>query len=455
MREITATTTYEPVVRDKTEVISEHLRYMTGNRVTVEPELRCFPSFYWLHKQPYGNRFIAASYRCTTKPLSKLLTGCLNTIITHFRQYCNGIYCRTGVNCFWVIENSQQVLSALDRINYFSLAKHSDSYDFSTLYTSIPHNSLKYALKSLIQEAYKVRDNTYLVVHSNGRVVWSDVPSTKQSLTEDKLISYVDYLIDNIYVSVGNKVYRQCVGIPMGTDCAPLLANLFLFSYEYRYMRGLIKSNILMARKFNNTMRYIDDLLVMNNTSFSDAIQDIYPSELRLKKTTESTPALSYLDILITIEHGKYSTTLYDKRDSFQFDIVNFPNMSSNIPSKPTYGIYISQLVRIGRICSSYETLYPPLGRFVGHVLFSSEPASKPHHRFIHCQLTTWIVTCVESCEQRVEEQLDFVDSLHSTRGVADVEQPEEQLEPVTRHHPMKKGYFCDPRCLPVILQLW
>ena len=80
MREITATTTYEPVVRDKTEVISEHLRYMTGNRITVEPELRCLPSFYWLpklHKQPYGNRFIAASYRCTTKPLSKLLTAWL------------------------------------------------------------------------------------------------------------------------------------------------------------------------------------------------------------------------------------------------------------------------------------------------------------------------------------------------------------------------------------------
>ena len=72
----------------------------------------------------------------------------------------------------------------------------------------------------------------------------------------------------------------------------------------------------------------------------------------------ESTTALSYLDILITIEHGKYSTTLYDKRDSFQFDIVNFPNMSSNIPSKPTYGIYISQLVRIGRICSSYNQFF-------------------------------------------------------------------------------------------------
>ena len=75
----------------------------------------------------------------------------------------------------------------------------------------------------------------------------------------------------------------------------------------------------------------------------------------QLKKTTESTTALSHLDIFITIQHGKYCTALYDKRDSFKFNIVNFPNMGSNIPSKPTYGVYISQLVRMGRICSSYH----------------------------------------------------------------------------------------------------
>ena len=101
-------------------------------------------------------------------------------------------------------------------------------------------------------------------------------------------------------------------------------------------------------------MRYIDDLLVLNYPSFEDAIKDIYPTELQLKVNVI---ALSYLDMLITIENGKYTTTLYDKRDSFQFDIVNFPDMSSNIPSKPAYGVYISQLVRIGRIlCSTYKT---------------------------------------------------------------------------------------------------
>ena len=93
-------------------------------------------------------------------------------------------------------------------------------------------------------------------------------------------------------------------------------------------------------------MRYIHDHPVLNDTNFSDAIQDIHPSELQLKKTTESTTSLSYLDIFITIEHGKYCTTLYDKRDSFKFDIANFPDMGSNIPSKPTH---ISQLVRIRR----------------------------------------------------------------------------------------------------------
>ena len=72
----------------------------------------------------------------------------------------------------------------------------------------------------------------------------------------------------------------------MGTDCAPLLANLFLFYYEYKYMKNLIKNNIILAKKFNNTMRYIHDLLTLNNNQFDTAIKDIYPPELQLKMTT-------------------------------------------------------------------------------------------------------------------------------------------------------------------------
>ena len=245
------------------------------------------------------------------------------------------------------------MLSALNRINYFSMARHFDCYDFSTLYTSIPHAALKEAIETLVQEAYRVSDSEYIVADTDGNVYWSDIVSNsllKQNISEEMLVTYVEYLIDNIYVNIGNKTYRQCIGIPMGTDCAPLVANLFLFHYEYR---NLIKCYLMLAKRFTNTMRYIDDLLTL--TSFHSAIDDIYPEELTLKKTSESSTALSYLDIQITIVNGKYSTAVYDKRDNFNFRIVNFPYLNSNIPSGPAYGVYISQLVRINRVCSDYS----------------------------------------------------------------------------------------------------
>ena len=79
----------------------------------------------------------------------------------------------------------------------------------------------------------------------------------------------------------------------------------------------------MQAKRFSNTMRYIDDLLTLNNTSFDSAIDDIYPEELKLKKTSESPTTLSYLDIHITITNGKYSTAVYDKRDDFNFKIFH------------------------------------------------------------------------------------------------------------------------------------
>ena len=157
----------------------------------------------------------------------------------------------------------------------------------------------------------------------------------------------VDYLIDNIFVCVGNKVFKQSIRIPMGTDCAPLLANLYLFYFEYKFMKNLMKNNLAKARSFTYSFRYIDDLLTINNPCFEDNVKEIYPPELVLKKTTESNNLCSYLDVGISIVNGHFNTTVYDKRDDFNFRIINFPFLSSNIPAGPPYGIYISQLVQI------------------------------------------------------------------------------------------------------------
>ena len=82
----------------------------------------------------------------------------------------------------------------------------------------------------------------------------------------------------------------------------------------------------------------------------------MYPAELEIKDTTESNTSDSYLDLLLSIESdGQLRTSLYDKRDDFNFHITNFPFLSSNIPSSPAYGVFISQLIRYARACSSYE----------------------------------------------------------------------------------------------------
>ena len=111
-----------------------------------------------------------------------------------------------------------------------------------------------------------------------------------------------------------------------------------------------------MSLWLGSSFRYImDDLLTLNNSRFIDSKDEIYPPELELKKNTESSINCSYLDLDITIKDFKFVTDLYDKRDAFNFRIVNFPHMDSNIPSKPAYGVFISQLIRFLRVCDNYQ----------------------------------------------------------------------------------------------------
>ena len=128
------------------------------------------------------------------------------------------------------------------------------------------------------------------------------------NISESMLVEMIYYLVDNIHVLVGEKIFCQCIGIPMGTDCAPLLANLYLFKFEYTFMKNLLKTNMSKARLFNNTFRYIDDLLTLNNPSFDNEIKTIYPSESVLKKTTENVGPVSYLDVGIIINNGQFGT---------------------------------------------------------------------------------------------------------------------------------------------------
>jgi hypothetical protein len=101
----------------------------------------------------------------------------------------------------------------------------------------------------------------------------------------------------------------------MGTICAPLLADLFLYSYEVDFIL-LQKNENKLARSFNFTFRYIDDVLSLNNSRFGDFIDRIYPIELEIKDTTDTDMSASYLDLHLDIDsEGRLRTKLYDKGD--------------------------------------------------------------------------------------------------------------------------------------------
>ena len=175
IKELSLNNTYKEVHSDCVNIISRHVDYMVRNEIEVQEQHEQLPSFYWLpklHKKTYGSRFIAASNKCTTKRLSSLLTSCFKTIITHYKQYCAGIYNHSGINCFWIINNSTEVLDRLHKINKTSRGKQFDSYDFATLYTNIPHNALKNS-RSLVREAFKIRGAKYIIVDRHGSGHWS------------------------------------------------------------------------------------------------------------------------------------------------------------------------------------------------------------------------------------------------------------------------------------------
>ena len=142
----------------------------------------------------------------------------------------------------------------------------------------------------------------------------------------------------------------------MGTNCAPLVADLFLFCYERDFMLSLPDNNQAdIIEAFNSTSRYLDDLLNIDNPYFEQMVDQIYPTELQLNKANSSDTEAPFLDLNLSITDGIVSSKIYDLRDDFNFEIVNFPFLDGDVPRSPSYGVYISQLIRFASVCSNVD----------------------------------------------------------------------------------------------------
>ena len=175
------------------------------------------------------------------------------------------------------------------------------TYDFSTLYTTLPYNLIKEKLINLIEWTFKREGSPYIACNET----------------------------QAFFTSEGTKRYKRD----------------FMTS-----LSDVKQAEIIEA--FKSTSRYLDDLLNIDNPYFEGMVNRIYPPELQLNKANTSDTEAPFLDLHLSISNGFVSSKIYDKRDDFDFDIVNFPFLDGDVPRSTSYGVYISHLIRFARVSS-------------------------------------------------------------------------------------------------------
>ena len=354
--------TYVNVQKPKEEIVNENAMYSERAGFKVDEREKDLPIMYWIpkmHKVPTAARFIIASKQCSTKPISKSVSNAFKLIFHQIQNFHKKAKFLKNYNKFWVLQNIEPVLEIIKKINRKKSAKSIATYDFSTLYTKIPHNKLVNELHNLINFTFEGGDRNYIKINKWGKASWGKKSKYSTGYTLNSLKMAVKHLIENCFFTVGNVVMRQAIGIPMGIDPAPFWANLFLYVYENQFISDLISTDKVKARHFLSTKRFIDDLCALNDGGeFGRLHQQIYPDELELKVEHSGSHA-SFLNLDITIKDGIFVYKLYDKRDAFPFSIVRMPYTSSNIPENIFYSAMVGEFLRIARSTLLYEDFLP------------------------------------------------------------------------------------------------
>ena len=247
----TGNSTYTPCQMSSEDIVNTHYTFMKSFGIELSDDDKRLPYLYWtnkLQKSPVKHRFIAGSSKFTTKQLSSLLTKILTVIKTGLEKYYSIKTSHTGVNNMWILKNSTNLLSSLGHLGVHK-ATSIQTFDFSTLYTSIKHYLLKSRMNNIINNAFKHKNGatrcTHIKVGRNKSHFTSDPLNGDNKYTANDICKMIEFLVDNICVRFGRQLFQQMVGIPRGTNCEPLLADLFLYFYENEFLDKLIKEGLL------------------------------------------------------------------------------------------------------------------------------------------------------------------------------------------------------------------
>jgi len=179
------------------------------------------------------------------------------------------------------------------------------------------------------------------------------------------LIAWLDFLLDNLFLCFGHGVYGQCIGIPMGSNCVVYLANFYLFTYEFDFIKCLLKSGTcpVVLHRLSLVRTFVDDLFVPDFPDFVNFMyfnQDSFGSGIYPKKSCELNCmskgfSCNFLDLVVRQTPQGLSSDIFDKDfqpDYAGIEMIRMPHVHSNISMTAKLGIINSQCYRFLRLCS-------------------------------------------------------------------------------------------------------
>ena len=346
-------TTYSFHSENKVSVIAKTVKDMKELFGITCPDAHLrIPNIFWnakLHKVPYKPRFIAGARFSATKQLEILLNKCLLLLRNHFASYCKVIYQRTGINCNWSIGSSSQFLEKIKNVQVWTM----QVYDFSTLYTTLDLHDVENTLFGLCDLLFSSK-HKYICVNSFKACFSTKKRNGYTSFDLTLFKKAISFILHNTFVAFADFVLKQGKGIPMGGSCSSPTADLYLSFKEFTYMKTLLREKKFnLARLLSNNSRYIDDVNIINYQHFFEQSKNIYPPDLSLERSGQDDRNAVYLDVRITVGNNGLITTVYNKTDDFNFDVVNFTFPESNIPEQLGYNVFYGQILRYSTIFSS------------------------------------------------------------------------------------------------------
>jgi len=341
------------------------------------------------HKNPIKPRFICAANSTSPTNVSKWLCSFFKVMFPTVNDLRVSKLKRKDVPCdsSWILKDFIAMVEVINNLNCSKSEIDKASpllelwyFDFSILYTKIDLGNLKARMKVLINKMFnhmlKFHCFKFLMVQKialNFRFMWlknkteinlfQNLHSFEVAEASD-LISWLDFLINDLFIFFGQGVYRQCIGIPMGTTCAVYLAIFYLFTYEFDFIKRLLKSKTYVAlHSLSLVYRFVDDLFVPNFPNFEKFMylnQDtfgsgIYPKTSCELNCTSKGFSCNFLDLTMRQNPQGLSCDIFDKRFQLEYasiEMIRMPYVHSNISMTTKLGVINSQFYRFLKLCS-------------------------------------------------------------------------------------------------------